>query len=64
MNRDYSRDYSYCSGVCCRLRQNCKRYLPEPPDYPLWWVEPQYNEKNDDCVNYDKRILVKNYKED
>ena len=28
-------DYAYCSGVACKLRKSCKRYLPDPPDAML-----------------------------
>lgn len=39
-----NKDYSYCSGVTCPIRNECKRYLPDPPDVPLWWIPPAYKE--------------------
>ena len=35
MNNEIKNDYAYCSGVACKLRKQCKRYLPDPPDAPL-----------------------------
>lgn len=32
-------DYCYCSGIGCKIRDKCKRYLPNPPDIPLWWID-------------------------
>lgn len=46
-------DYSYCSGVCCKLRKNCKRYLPNPPDVYLWWIPPAYKEETKQCPHFD-----------
>ena len=43
------KDYAYCSGVACAIRKTCKRYLPDPPDYPLWWIPPAYKEETGQC---------------
>lgn len=43
---EISNDYAYCSGVACKLRKYCKRYLPDPPDTRLWWVQEKYQEEN------------------
>lgn len=32
-------DYCYCSGIGCKIRDKCKRYLTNPPDIPLWWID-------------------------
>ena len=42
-------DYTYCSGISCPLRENCKRFLPDPPDTPLLWILPDYSDKSDSC---------------
>lgn len=39
-----SNDYAYCFGVACKLRNYCKRYLPDPPDAYMWWVQEKYQE--------------------
>ena len=54
-----NRDYSYCSGVTCEIRQSCKRYLPNPPDMVLLWVEPKYIKESKQCKNFyiRKKIL-------
>lgn len=51
-NNIYS-DYSYCSGVACKLRKYCKRYLPDPPDTRLWWVPVEYREETETCVHFE-----------
>ena len=45
-------DYAYCSGICCKLRNSCRRYLPNPPDKPLWWVDVAYNDSENECKNF------------
>lgn len=47
-------DYSYCSGVACPLRNNCKRFLPNPPDEPLWWIAPAYKFAIKQCPYFEK----------
>lgn len=49
------KDYSYCSGVACAIKKECKRFLPNPPDEPLWWVHPAYREKLKQCVYFEKK---------
>lgn len=46
-------DYSYCSGVTCPIRKDCKRYLPNPPDIRLWWIPPAYKQENKQCPHYE-----------
>lgn len=41
-----NKDYAYCSGVTCPIRKECNRYLPNPPDEPLWWISPAFNTKS------------------
>lgn len=45
-------DYAYCFGVACKLRNQCKRYLPDPPDAPLWWVPVEYQEETGTCIHF------------
>ena len=45
-------DYTYCSGITCPVRKDCKRYLPNPPDVRLWWVDPAYKTKYAKCPNF------------
>lgn len=52
-------DYCYCSGVCCPIKKQCKRYLPDPPDAYLWWVAPEYNEETQKCQNFDSTNNLK-----
>lgn len=49
-----NKDYSYCSGVTCPIRNECKRYLPDPPDVPLWWIPPAYKENLKQCPHFEK----------
>lgn len=49
-----NKDYSYCSGITCPIRQECKRYLPDPPDVPLWWIPPAYKENLKQCPHFEK----------
>lgn len=46
-----NKDYAYCSGITCKLRNNCKRYLPDPPNKRLWWVDVAYNQTTNTCQN-------------
>ena len=46
-------DYAYCLGFNCPIRDNCKRYLPEPPDMALWWVPSAYNGK--ECPDFESK---------
>jgi len=39
--------------VACKLRNQCKRYLPDPPDAPLWWVPVEYREETRTCVHFE-----------
>lgn len=54
-------DYSYCTGIACPIREDCNRYLPEPPDMPLWWVSPAYKEEFKQCPLYEKKLNRQNY---
>ena len=58
MNNEIKNDYAYCSGVACKLRKYCKRYLPDPPDARLWWVPVEYREEIGTCIHFDE-----NYKD-
>lgn len=51
-------DYAYCRGVGCELRNYCKRYLSDPPDAMLWWVQEKYQEDTGMCPHFDE-----NYKD-
>lgn len=42
-------DYCYCSGIGCKIRDKCKRYLTNPPDIPLWWIDAAYNDRLKSC---------------
>lgn len=42
----------YCSGVCCLIRKRCGRYLPEPPDVHLEWIDHEYDKETGTCPNY------------
>ena len=53
-----SNDYAYCSGVACKLRKQCNRYLPDPPDARLWWVQEKYQEETGSCPHFEE-----NYKD-
>ncbi len=53
-----SNDYAYCRGVGCELRNYCNRYLPDPPDAMLWWVQEKYQEDTGMCPHFDE-----NYKD-
>lgn len=48
-------NYSYCSGVACPIKEECKRYLPNPPDEPVWWVNHAYREETGQCPYFDPR---------
>lgn len=48
-------DYTYCSGVSCKIRSLCKRYLPDPPNARLYWTNPAYKENVNQCENFVKR---------
>lgn len=58
MNNEIKNDYAYCSGVACKLRKQCNRYLPDSPDAPLWWVPVEYREETGRCVHFEE-----NYKD-
>lgn len=47
-----NKDYTYCSGVTCPVRKDCKRYLPNPPDIPLSWISPSYIQRLSKCPNF------------
>ncbi|MES5167847.1 hypothetical protein ABVC73_04830 [Prevotella melaninogenica] len=51
-------DYAYCRGVGCELSNYCKRYLPNPPDAYMWWVQEKYQEYTGRCPHFDE-----NYKD-
>lgn len=53
--KDINKDYTYCSGVCCKIRTDCKRYLPDPPNEALYWASPEYKEEKKDCKNFVKK---------
>lgn len=55
MNNEIKNDYAYCSGVACKLRNQCKRYLPDPPDAPLWWVPVEYREETETCIHFQSK---------
>lgn len=57
-----NRDYSYCSGVTCPIRKECKRYLPNPPDEPLEWISPAYKEDLKKCPLFEQSNKSKNPK--
>ena len=42
-------DYAYCRGVGCELSNYCKRYLPDPPNAFMWWVQEKYQEDTGSC---------------
>lgn len=50
---EISNGYAYCSGVACKLRKSCKRYLPDPPDVMLRWVPVEYREKTNECIHFE-----------
>jgi hypothetical protein len=50
-----NQDYEYCSGVECKLKKDCKRYLPDPPNEPLWWINVHYNEKRNQCPLFENK---------
>ena len=35
---------------------NNARYLPDPPDAPLWWVPVEYREKTGRCVHFESLV--------
>lgn len=56
-------DYSYCSGVGCKISFTCHRYLPaegrekqRPAKSLLWYVEPQYDDESGICPNRDDML--------
>ena len=55
MTNSIRTDYSYCFGVACPLRARCERYLPDPPDVPLWWVPVAYRKDTGKCCNFSKK---------
>ncbi len=53
MNQEeIKKDYSYCSGVACKIRKSCNRYLPNPPDIPIDWIDHSYKEETNTCRYY------------
>ena len=42
--------FCYCSGVACKIRNNCQRYLPSPVDKNLRWIDPRYDPKQGECI--------------
>nr|DAE73985.1 MAG TPA: hypothetical protein [Caudoviricetes sp.] len=52
MNNKIKNDYAYCSGVACKMRKQCNRYLPDPPDARLWWIDVKYKEETGECVHF------------
>ena len=48
-------DYAYCSGVTCPIRKTCNRYLPDPPDTPLDWTFPAYDQETKQCPHYEPK---------
>lgn len=50
-----NKDYTYCSGVACKIRKECKRYLSDPPDEPLWWIPPAYKEAINQCPHFEEK---------
>lgn len=53
MSNNINVDYAYCRGVGCELRNYCKRYLSDPPDAMLWWVQEKYQEDTGMCPHFD-----------
>lgn len=49
-------NYNYCSGVTCPIRQSCNRYLPDPPEERLKWINPSYNKKEHKCNYFEGRV--------
>lgn len=48
-----NKDYTYCSGIQCKIRQTCKRYLKNPPiNIDLYWICPAYSEEKNSCPMY------------
>lgn len=58
MTNSIRSDYSYCFGVACPLRARCERYLPDPPDVPLWWLSVAYREDTGQCCNFSKSKML------
>lgn len=43
-------DNTYCSGVGCKLKFQCSRFLETPARREYhWWTEPRYDKRRDDC---------------
>lgn len=55
-----NKDFAYCSGVNCKIKNKCERYLPNPSrNETYWWVSPTYSSVIDDCVFLVKRKPLK-----
>lgn len=46
-----NKDYGYCTGMDCPIREECKRYSLEAINSPepLWWTDGYYDEKKKNC---------------
>lgn len=44
-------DYTYCKNTSCIIKEQCKRYLKESPDIPLWYVTGE----NENCEYFEQK---------
>jgi len=51
--KELDADFTYCVGDNCKIRNQCKRFLPKHlrPNHPLWWFSTEYDKNSNDCVN-------------
>lgn len=46
-----NRDYGYCTGVDCAIKEKCKRYDTKAieSNVPLWWTDGFYDKSTSTC---------------
>lgn len=52
-----NKDYGYCTGLDCPIREECKRYnkYALKSYIPLWWTDGYYDERTKDCEFKDEK---------
>lgn len=52
IRKEMNKDFTYCTGTGCPIKSLCKRYLAEPFSTHRWWMNAEYNDVIDKCINF------------
>lgn len=60
MEENAKKDFAYCSGINCKIKNRCTHYMAEPPrDETLMWLDPAYSKVINDCIFFVKKKPLK-----